>query len=464
MHKRVYSSGWTVYDYNNPETRKTRTPSRSYYPCHLEECERVEEYKPGGFHPVNMGDRFGVQGRYCVYNKLGYGGFATIWLARDLDENRNVALKILRANSPLSGDSEVKILEELQQPSDHPGREHIRFLLDSFKVEGPNGTHQCLVMEVAGPSLADLCRQTEKDPWQKRFRKYLGHKFATQAVQAVAYLHSKNIAHGDINAQNLLIRLADFAEWSPQETDRRVPLPWDTEVLMIFDDVPHNPSAPRRMMEPFAMDDIYGLEYEERVFLIDFGQSFIANTQPCEQKEYTLTYSAPELIINKEAFLKTDIWALGCTLYQIRSGSDLFDGFLSTLNHVLLQTVEMLGKLPDDMWSKWEGRGRWFDEHGVKKEDPGPVDEELGDMEEFNSLKHYVDSIRVHNRGEKTFKSQQYQARWVEKMLMDPYGTALSDEEVDNLADLLDGMLTYDIEARMSAEDVLQHRWLSGNH
>jgi len=42
----------------------------------------MSRYRPGGFHPVKLGDTF-KDGRYKVYHKLGWGGFSTVWLARD---------------------------------------------------------------------------------------------------------------------------------------------------------------------------------------------------------------------------------------------------------------------------------------------------------------------------------------------------------------------------------------------
>jgi len=42
----------------------------------------VESYRPGGFHPVHLGDTLSG-GRYKVVRKLGYGAFSTVWLAED---------------------------------------------------------------------------------------------------------------------------------------------------------------------------------------------------------------------------------------------------------------------------------------------------------------------------------------------------------------------------------------------
>jgi serine/threonine protein kinase len=43
-------------------------------------CEWAEEYCPGGFHPVNLGDTF-HDGKYRVIRKLGDGSYSTVWLA-----------------------------------------------------------------------------------------------------------------------------------------------------------------------------------------------------------------------------------------------------------------------------------------------------------------------------------------------------------------------------------------------
>ena len=58
----------------------------------LHGAERVEEYKPGGYHPVNIGDilhatnnidRVASKNSYRVLKKLDSSWRATVWLARD---------------------------------------------------------------------------------------------------------------------------------------------------------------------------------------------------------------------------------------------------------------------------------------------------------------------------------------------------------------------------------------------
>jgi serine/threonine-protein kinase SRPK3 len=44
--------------------------------------EGRDVYHLGGFHPVYIGDVY--HDRYEVLNKVGYGAYSTVWLARDL--------------------------------------------------------------------------------------------------------------------------------------------------------------------------------------------------------------------------------------------------------------------------------------------------------------------------------------------------------------------------------------------
>lgn len=43
--------------------------------------ERRHSYRPGGFHPVHLGDVF--HDRYEILRKLGYGRYSTVWLVKD---------------------------------------------------------------------------------------------------------------------------------------------------------------------------------------------------------------------------------------------------------------------------------------------------------------------------------------------------------------------------------------------
>ena len=45
-------------------------------------CEWTEDYRPGGLHPVSLGDVL-KDGRYRIIRKLGNGAYSTVWLVKD---------------------------------------------------------------------------------------------------------------------------------------------------------------------------------------------------------------------------------------------------------------------------------------------------------------------------------------------------------------------------------------------
>lgn len=47
----------------------------------IDDVERLDDYRPRGYHPIKMGDY--LHERYRVVHKLGYGAYSTTWLAQD---------------------------------------------------------------------------------------------------------------------------------------------------------------------------------------------------------------------------------------------------------------------------------------------------------------------------------------------------------------------------------------------
>ena len=126
-----------------------------YNPSGLLNVEERELYSKDGFHPTLIGD-FLDDGRYCIVHKLGFGGFATVWLARDLHRSKCVALKILAAFES-SNDRELAILAYIQSTNSvHIGKNHIAQMLDHFDLRGASGQHLCVVFKVLGPSIGSL--------------------------------------------------------------------------------------------------------------------------------------------------------------------------------------------------------------------------------------------------------------------------------------------------------------------
>lgn len=169
-------------------------PALKFHIGMLDDVEDRELYRPGGFHPTRIGDVLNGT-RYKILHKLGYGGFATVWFARDRQTKSNVAVKITAAGTARDG-KELEIFDFISNhhssASEEPSKSHIPTLLDHFWLEGPNGRHLCLVMPVLGPSIQQVIKTSET----KRLSAKTARSASLQATQALASLHSIGLGHG----------------------------------------------------------------------------------------------------------------------------------------------------------------------------------------------------------------------------------------------------------------------------
>jgi serine/threonine protein kinase len=162
------------------------------YPLYerIDGVERLDYYRPGGYHPILIDDRF--QNRYRIVHKLGYGSYSTIWLARDKQMAKYVAIKVGTADY---GSKEVELLSRLSASGVNNrefGGNLIPPVLDRFNIVGPNGTHPCFVTAPARCSLADAAQAADYSPFQLDVARSL----SAQLAMAVAYIHELGYVHG----------------------------------------------------------------------------------------------------------------------------------------------------------------------------------------------------------------------------------------------------------------------------
>ncbi len=159
-----------------------------------------------------------LAGRYRIVRELGRGGMATVYLAEDLRHQRLVALKVLKpelahALGPDRFLREIRLTAQL----DHP---HILPLLDSGSLtpvpplhdveRGQGGEVLFYVMPyVEGESLRDRLERERQLPLEDALQ------IAREVADALGYAHSRGIVHRDIKPENILLagghaRVADF--------------------------------------------------------------------------------------------------------------------------------------------------------------------------------------------------------------------------------------------------------------
>ncbi|KAJ7091954.1 kinase-like domain-containing protein [Mycena belliarum] len=179
-----------------------------------EDEEDWEDYKPGGYHPVKIGDAFS-DNRYKIARKLGWGHFSTVWLAWDSKMKRHVALKVVKSAARYTETAldEIKLLQRLITSStpngaaNHPGRSHVISFLDHFRHTGPNGTHVCMVFEVLGENLLGLVKRHQQN---KGVPMHLVKQIAKQVLLGLDYMHRCcGVIHTDIKPENVLIHIDD---------------------------------------------------------------------------------------------------------------------------------------------------------------------------------------------------------------------------------------------------------------
>lgn len=173
--------------------------------------EDSEDYCKGGYHPVTVGELF-KDGKYTVVRKLGWGHFSTVWLSKDNNTGKHVALKVVRsaAHYTETAIDEIKLLNKIVQAKpDHPGRKHVVSLLDSFEHKGPNGTHVCMVFEVLGENLLGLIKR-----WNHRgIPVPIVKQITKQVLLGLDYLHREcGIIHTDLKPENVLIEIGDVEQ------------------------------------------------------------------------------------------------------------------------------------------------------------------------------------------------------------------------------------------------------------
>jgi eukaryotic-like serine/threonine-protein kinase len=135
-----------------------------------------------------------LTGRYTIERELGRGGMATVYLAHDLKHGRPVALKVLHPElaSTLGPERflrEIRTTAQLQHP-------HILTVLDSGEAAG---LLWYTMPYVEGESLRDRLRCDVQLPVEEAVR------LAREIALALDHAHRHGVVHRDIKPENILL-------------------------------------------------------------------------------------------------------------------------------------------------------------------------------------------------------------------------------------------------------------------
>jgi len=209
-----------------------------------------------------------LQDRYRLERELGQGGMATVYLARDLKHDRLVALKVLDPQvavtiGPERFQLEIKLAARLQHP-------HIVSVHDSGEAAGQLWF---TMPYVEGESLRDRLRREKQLPVENALQ------IVREAALALEYAHQQGVVHRDIKPENLL------------------------------------------------------LTRDGSTLVADFGIGKSLSGQPGQHLTEsgmalgTPAYMSPEQALGSETVdSRTDVYALGCVLYEMLAGEAPYSG------------------------------------------------------------------------------------------------------------------------------------------
>lgn len=107
---------------------------------------------------------------------------------------------------------------------------------------------------------------------------------------------------------------------------------------------------------------------QEKIVICDLGESFNPHKLSRYSSKTLPLLQPPETRFSNEPLsFPSDIWTLGCTIWEILGHRSLFEAYFPSADRVTKEQVEVFGKLPSEWWKIWSKKSDWFDEDGVMK-------------------------------------------------------------------------------------------------
>jgi eukaryotic-like serine/threonine-protein kinase len=209
--------------------------------------------------------------RYELGEILGFGGMSEVHLARDVRLHRDVAVKVLRADLARDPSFYLRFRREAQNAAalNHPS---IVAVYDTGEAETPSGPLPYIVMEyVDGVTLRDIVHTEGPLPPRRAI------EIIADACQALNFSHQNGIIHRDVKPANIMISA--------------------TNAVKVMD---------------------FGIARA----IADSGNSVTQTAAVIG----TAQYLSPEQARGDTVDARSDVYSLGCVLYEILTGEPPFTG------------------------------------------------------------------------------------------------------------------------------------------
>lgn len=248
---------------------------------------------------------FRVKQEYDVVKLLGEGAYGRVFLAKRKSDGQTVALKAI-ARDAISNDELQREVSALQALSKNGGHPHVCRLYD-LHDDGAKFYYLALELISGGELFEHLIRNGAYSEAQAAV-------FLRQFAEAMSFMHSNGVVHADLKPENLMMS---------SEQD-------DVAQLKVVDfgcAVMQHDSSSDLTEESNGQDEISG----------------------------TTAYMSPELFqeSSKQPSEASDMWAIGCILYILVTGTHPFDlDGLSTDDEV----AENIQLAKDGKFNVFDGR------------------------------------------------------------------------------------------------------------
>ncbi|KAI1033158.1 hypothetical protein LB505_010600 [Fusarium chuoi] len=182
-------------------------------------------------------------------------------------------------------------------------------MLDQFTVTGPNGSHNCLVLEFAGPNVSEVVDSHCRDD---RLPSRAARSISRQVLQGIDYLASRGIGHGDLHTRNIALEIPGLHSLSERDFMARLGEP-EMGLVIRRDGKPLSLSVPTHIVRPssFRNKDIQILLSSPSIKVIDFGEAFFNSEVPMTLHT-PLPVRAPEIMFGDHFDNQVDLWSAGC--------------------------------------------------------------------------------------------------------------------------------------------------------